>query len=260
MMAVFAPSKGGGISLKPVVQLIFEQLYDCGIREFGFVVGRGKRAIEDHFTPDFGFVEMLRDRGKSDLAQDLVSFYKRVRESSILWLNQPEPKGFGDAVLTGKAVADGNDLLVHAGDNHVISPRNGHLRRLLRTHQKSGADATLLLREVEDPRQYGVAEVATLGDEIAVRRVVEKPRRPRSHLALLPVYAFKPVIFDALQSVGPGVGGELQLTDGIQELIRRGLKVNAVRLEQGEFWLDVGTPDNYWEALKKSHEYSVTEK
>ena len=62
------------------------------------------------------------------------------------------------------------------------------------------------------------------------------------------------MIFEALESIKPGKGGELQLTDAIEELIRRGLKVRAVQLTKGEFWLDVGTPETYWQALNMSHD------
>ncbi|MDV3243548.1 MAG: NTP transferase domain-containing protein [Nitrososphaerales archaeon] len=253
MLAVFAKGRGGTVSLKPVVQLIFEQLHDSGVREFYFVVGRGKRAIEDHFTPDEEFVELLRAKGKVRQARDLASFYDRVSRSSILWVNQPKPRGFGDAVLAARAVSDGNSFLVQAGDNHVISPGNGHLRRLLETHERTGADATLLLGEVEDPRQYGVADIERKGRELVVKGVVEKPETRVNKLALLPTYVFNRSVFDALQHVEPGKGGELQLTDGVQEMIERGLKVRAVRLRETEFWLDVGTPETYWEALKLSH-------
>jgi UTP--glucose-1-phosphate uridylyltransferase len=253
MLAVFSPTGNGGTSLKPVVQLIFEQLYDCGIRQFCFVVGRGKRVIEDHFTPDWEFIRLLRSRDKQDQASGLVSFYHRVGRSRILWVNQSEPRGFGDAVSLAKTVSDGSPVLVHAGDNHVISPENDHLKRLMKAHRESEADATLLLRRVKDPRPYGVADVTYRGREIVVKRVVEKPDRPTSKLALLPTYVFEPVIFNALESIKPGKAGELQLTDAIEELIRRGLKVRAVQLKKEEFWLDVGTPETYWQALNMSH-------
>jgi len=180
-----------------------------------------------------------------------------VAKSSILWVNQSEPRGFGDAVLIGRAVSDGGSIIVHAGDNHVISPKNDHIKRLIKVHQESKADATLLLRYVKDPRQYGVADVNRQHGEILVRHVVEKPERPVSKLALLPTYVFEPPIFDALKGIKPGKGKELQLTDAIEELIRRGFKVRAVQLMKGEFWLDVGTPETYWRALSTSRDHAA---
>lgn len=253
MLPVFAPVRAG-LCLKPVVQMIFEQLYDCGFREFCFVVGRGKRAIEDHFTPDKGFVRMLQSQGKKDLAQDLNSFYSKVVGSTIFWLNQAEPRGFGDAVLSARAFGDGKPLLVHAGDNHVISRNNSHIKRLLKEHRRSDGKATLLLRKIEDPRNYGVAEFKNMGGMIQVTRLVEKPDRPASKWALLPTYVFEDEIFDALASIKPGKGGEYQLTDAIQLLIDRALKVTAVKVQRHEFWLDVGNPEAYWRALGESHQ------
>ncbi len=76
-----------------------------GFREFCFIVGRGrgKRAIEDHFSPDFPYISMLDSRGKNGPAADLEAFYKMVEASTLVWVNQPEPRGFGDAVLKVKA-------------------------------------------------------------------------------------------------------------------------------------------------------------
>lgn len=257
MLFVFSSGVDGGVSVKPVVQLIFEQLFDWGIREFCFVVGRGKRAVEDHFTPDSGFISMLEKRGKKTQARELRKFYDRVSGSSIVWVNQAEPKGFGDAVLCPKSFADDTPIIVQAGDSHVISPRNDHLRRMLHAKQHGHANATLMLRHVDDPRQYGVAEVVRKRGEILVKKVVEKPDKPKSKLALLPTYLFGPVVFDILRTTKPGRGGEIQLTDGIQAIIDRGLKTNAIQLHPTDLWLDVGTPETYWQALKTSHGIST---
>ena len=88
--------------MKPIVQLVFEQLYEVGFREFYFIVGRGKRAIEDHFTPDFSYITMHDNKGKDRPADDLEAFYKMVDGSTVVWVNQPEPQGFGDALFEGQ--------------------------------------------------------------------------------------------------------------------------------------------------------------
>jgi UTP--glucose-1-phosphate uridylyltransferase len=253
MLSVFSADVNGGITLKPVVQLIFEQLFDMGVREFYFVVGRGKRAIEDHFTPDTSFVALLKTNGKEVQAREMQRFYDCVSQSTITWVNQPEPRGFGDAVLRARSAVGDEPFLVHAGDNHVMSAGHDYLKRMLRAKASAGADATLLLRHVPDPRRYGVAEVSRASGGLIVNRVVEKPSRPASKLALLPVYVFEPVLFDMLRRTKLGVGGELQLTDAIQGMIEAGLKVNAAKIQAGEYWLDVGTPETYWKALSSSH-------
>lgn len=251
---MFCGGPNGDLSLEPIIQLVFEQLYDFGLRDFCFVVGRGKRAIEDHFAPDEEFLNLLRAKGKQKQASQLLDFYEKVKSSDIVWVNQPAPLGFGHAVLTARSVAGEGDVIVHAGDTQIISADGDHLRRMLKVKRETKAEAVLLLKEVRDPRQFGVAQVEPKQGNLVVKEVVEKPERPVGRLILMPVYLFSHSIFDALEYVKPGKGGEIQLTDGIQRLIDDGREVRAVRVKNGERWLDVGTPETYWEALGNSHE------
>jgi len=244
-----------GLKLMPLIQALFEQLYDLGYREFCFVVGRGKRVIEDHFTPDWDFVIFLEEKGKHSLAEDLKRFYRKVESCTIVWVNQPKPEGFGHAILMAKPFVGDDRFLVCAGDTYIISSGNDFLRSLVRTHEEAGSYATILLQRVEDPRRYGVAEVERKDGLLRVLRVVEKPKQPPSNLAIMPFYVFEPEIMDVLEHLKPGVGGEIQLTDGIQGLIDRGRPVYGVMLGEHELRLDIGTPDTYWEAIRLSYEY-----
>jgi UTP--glucose-1-phosphate uridylyltransferase len=253
MLPVFA-EEDGELCVKPLVQLVFEQLFDFGIREFCFVVGRGKRAIEDHFTPDEDYVRRLSSP-KAAMASALTGFYRRVDRASIMWVNQPVPSGFGDAVLRAKVFAGGEPFLVHAGDAYVYCLDFGHLRRLA-TSFEAGAESTFALRRVPDPRHYGVATGRESGGLVAVEDIVEKPSKPRSNLAVTPVYLFRHSIFQAIEKAGPGVGNELQLTDGIHWLLSKGKKIVGVELKPDEAWIDIGNPASYWEALEISHSRS----
>lgn len=257
MLPIFSNDVNGGLSLKPLVQLVFEQLFNFGIKDFCIIVGRGKRAIEDHFTPDYTYIERLNSRGKNHQASDLESFYHKVEESRIIWINQPEPKGFGDAVYTAQGFVNTEDFLVHAGDTYIISNRKSSLlSRLIQEHERTGAEATITLQHVKDPRRYGVAEVTpSQGCDLIVHSVTEKPEKPASNLAMMPLYIFKPTIFKALASTEPGKGGEIQLTDAIQKLIQWGHKVYAIKLRPDDLRLDIGTPETYWQAQKLSYEY-----
>ena len=252
MLPIFMKANDGRVCLKPMLQSVFEQLFDAGFREFCFIVGRGKRAIEDHFTPDNGFINDLKAKNRGGVAEELREFYKKIESSTLMFVNQPEPKGFGDAVLRAKPFVDG-DFLVHAGDTYIMSEGNDHIRRLMETHFRLGADSTFIVQEVEDPRQYGVIEAEEVREGLfKVKGAVEKPEKPLSKLAIMPVYSFKPVIFRALEEIEPGVRGELQLTDGIQRMIELGLEVYAIKLRQEEIRLDIGTPETCWEALSLS--------
>jgi len=228
MLPIFSMSSNGDMSVKPVVQMVFEQLHDAGLREFCYIVGRGKRSIEDHFMPDVNCVRTLVGMGKNEQASDLEGFYEKLRTSTIMWVNQPEPKGFGNAVLMAQPFVQNEDCLVHAGDSFIISKKMDYIRKLLDVYERFSADAAFIVLEIENPRQYGIVE----GDEvesgvIKVKAVSEKPEKPATNLAIMAMYVFKPVIFKALGVIESGKDGEIQLTDAIQKLVDWGLKVYA---------------------------------
>jgi UTP--glucose-1-phosphate uridylyltransferase len=258
MLPVFAEEKGE-LCIKPLVQLVFEQLFDFGIKEFCFVVGRGKRAIEDHFSPDDDYLKRLSKGDEASPtahrpagASALERFYRRIDRASIMWVNQPLPLGFGHAVLQARVFAGDDPFLVHAGDAYVYSKNFGHLRRLVSSFE-DGAECAFALRRVSDPRQYGVAIGKSARGLVAIEDIVEKPKAPKSNLAVTPVYIFKHSIFDAIKAAGRGVGGEMQLTDGIQRLVQSHKKVFGVELKPNEAWIDIGTPATYWDALGISY-------
>ncbi|HEV2119169.1 MAG TPA: sugar phosphate nucleotidyltransferase [Candidatus Bathyarchaeia archaeon] len=256
MLPVFAKGKNGDLCLKPIVQLVFEQLYQVGFREFCFIVGRGKRAIEDHFTPDLSFVSMLDSKGKDGPAADLENFYKMIEGSTVSWVNQPEPRGFGDAVLKAKSFAGSDKFMVHAGDSHFISRNADHLRRVMRMSEGSKANALFLSMEVDDPKRFGIVEGEMVESGLVrVKRLVEKPSKPASKLAIMPVYVFDSNIFTALEATQAGFAGELQLTDGIQQMVDWNLNVYTTKVESDEIWLDIGSPDLYWQAQNLSHKH-----
>jgi len=255
MLPMFFRGRGGRLYLKPLLQAVFEQLYDAGFNEFCFIVGRGKRAIEDHFTPDWDFVRYLEDTKKVEIAEELRVFYERISHSTITFVNQPRPIGFGDAVLRAKAFTGGENFLVHAGDDLILSKDNNYVRRLIRAFEELNADAAFIVERVEQPRKYGVVEGTQVTDGIyRVERIVEKPKVPRSNMVAIAVYVFKPTIYGEIERLKPGVGGEIQLTDAIQSLINDGSMVYAVELREGKR-VDVGTSETYWNALETTYKF-----
>jgi UTP--glucose-1-phosphate uridylyltransferase len=254
MLPIFAATASGAVSVKPVVQMVFEQLYDAGLREFCYVIGRGKRGIEDHFTPDVNCVRTLEGMGKNGQATDLEGFYEKLKTSTIMWVNQPEPKGFGNAVLMARPFVQNEHCLVHAGDSCIISKGMDYLQKLLSAYDRLKADAAFIVQEIANPRQYGIIE----GEEVEtgifkVRSAVEKPEKPPTNLAIMAVYAFHPAIFEALETIQPGRNGEIQLTDAIQKLIDGGWSVYAIKLDNSYSHLDIGSPERYWDALALSY-------
>lgn len=236
--------EGDEIVMKPVLQIIFETLYEAGIREFCIVSGRGKRAIEDHFTPDWNFVDYLEAQGKTSKARSLRRFFEMVESSIIVWVRQSKPLGFGHALYVAKPFIDDKPFLLAAGDT-VIYPK-----RFLHSLMNGVGKARLILKPVKDPSRFGVAVVE--GDRVI--KVVEKPRDPPSSLAILPYYILPPEIISYLALGKRGYGNEIQLTDAIHDLIVSGFDVRAVILGEEYRFADVGTPDSYYEALSISME------
>jgi UTP--glucose-1-phosphate uridylyltransferase len=256
MLPIFSAALNGEATVKPVVQTVYEQLYNSGLREFCYIVGRGKRGIEDHFTPDSNCVRTLQGMGKIDQAADLEDFYQKLGTSSIMWVNQPEPKGFGNAVLMAQPFVQNERCLVHAGDSLIISKEMDYIKKLINAYERLNADAAFLVLEIENPKQYGIVEGTEISEGIIrVKNVVEKPEKPATNLAVMAMYVFSPVIFKALEATMPGKFGEIQLTDAIQKLVDLGLGVYGVKLDASYKHLDIGSPERYWQALELSHKH-----
>jgi len=257
MLPIFAKLNSNEITVKPILQLIFEQLYDFGFREYYFIVGRTKRAIEDHFTPDYEFIDKLGGAGKSKLVRELKDFYRKLESSTLVWINQPSPKGFGHSVLLSKNSIGDHPFLVHAGDTVIISPKNRHLSNLLKQRSSEKDECRMLLKKVENPRQFGVVEVIrTKNKLLKVKSLEEKPKKPKTNLAIMPLYRFDPVIFKSLEKTKPDKRNEIQLTEGIKQLKKWGMEVTALELANSDIWIDVGSAETYWKALNQTYQYS----
>ena len=244
MLPYCTRSSDGHLILKPILEMVYESLYGHGCRKFCFVVGRGKRSIEDYFLID--------DSARYSTNNDLQNFYKKIRSSHIMYVQQPAPRGFGDAVMRAKIFVEKDSFLLHAGDDVILSPGNSHMQRLEDAFFSNGADVALLVDRVENPEQYGIIDGESIGDGLfRVERLEEKPRRPKTNLAVVATYIFKPSIFDELKITRPDKNGEIQLTDAIKSLVANG-KCVAVELKTGEKRMDVGTPESYAKCIKDS--------
>ncbi|MEM1686413.1 MAG: sugar phosphate nucleotidyltransferase [Acidilobaceae archaeon] len=246
LLPLYVRGFNGLLFVKPILQIIFELLYSHGIREFCIVTGRGKRAVEDHFTPNWDLVDYLESTGKSAYALELKRFYEMIEDSIIVWVRQPKPLGFGHAVLMAKPFTGDDYFMLVAGDT-VIYPWD-FIGKLL-----AMSGGVITLREVEDPRIYGVAVI----DNGRIIRVVEKPREPPSKLAIMPYYILPPEIMDYIAKLKLGVGGEIQLTDGIQAMISDGFEFKPLILDSSYEFADVGTPEGYIKALNLSYRWSL---
>jgi UTP--glucose-1-phosphate uridylyltransferase len=253
MLPIFSKGREGNVLLKPMLQEVFEQLYCVGFREFCFIVGRGKRAIEDHFTPDWEFMKYVKGRGNGKAAEEIAGLYKKIENSKIVFIRQPEPKGFGDAVHKAEFFTGNEPFLVHAGDDFVYSPEGDHLKRIMKIFEFYDASAVLLVEKVEDASMYGVIAGKRVKKRLyQVMKVVEKPRRPPTNLATIAISAYGSAIHNSLKKCEPDKRKEIQLTSAVQQLIQEGHKVYAVELEPHEKRIDIGGPEKYSEALRIS--------
>jgi UTP--glucose-1-phosphate uridylyltransferase len=204
---------------KPAIQYVVEEAAQAGIDDILVIIGRNKNAISNHFDSVPELEEKLKDKGDTDRLH-------RVLESSDLadihFVRQGEPKGLGHAVLRAKAHVGDSSFAVMLGDD-LIDERDPLLTTMIAEHERTGA-AIIALMEV-DPEHihlYGVASVeSTNGDGVVkVNGLVEKPKAEDapSNLAVIGRYVLSPNVFEILERTEPGKGGEIQLTDALQEL------------------------------------------
>jgi UTP--glucose-1-phosphate uridylyltransferase len=261
LLPIFALGKNKKSCVKPVLQVVFEQLYNVGFREFCFVVSnRVKRAVKNHFTPDRNFIRYLKETNKPEQADELQQFYNKVNNSTIVFTNQPKPRGTGDAVRRVKNFTGNESFLLHMGDDLILSKDgNSHLKRLMKVFRERNADAAFLAARVKDPTIYGVIAGKQVSEGLhEVKTIVYQPKIPPSNISDVTAYMFKPNIYPEIKKVKPNEkSGEVSLIPAIQSLINRGGKVYAVELRREEKRIDIGNTDMYWKALKTTHEFYV---
>ena len=246
MMPIFSNKFTKEKIVLPLLQYVYEQFYSMNFRDYCFIVGREKRSIEDHFTPDETYLRDLIGNNK----KIITKFYEKLEKSHLVWINQNKPIGFGDAVKQAEKYVGNNDFILHAGDVTILSKSNHPVLRLIETAKKNpDVKAILLCKKVTDFKRYGVPTIEKISNKLFnVLEVEEKPNKPKSEFGILPIYYFKSNIFSSLKKIKPGKGKEYQLTDAIQKLIQEKQKVLAITLDKNEEEVDVGTVSSYREA------------
>jgi UTP--glucose-1-phosphate uridylyltransferase len=223
---------------KPSIQYVVEEAVRAGLTDILVITGRGKRAIEDHFDRAFELEFYLEQQGKHDLL-------KEVQETSELgdihFIRQRDPLGLGHAVSVAREHVNDEPFAVLLGDDIMVDDSR-LLRSMLDVLERYGR-SVVALKEVPRERMssYGCAEAGSYQDDglVEVRSIVEKPRPEDapSNLAVMGRYVFTPEIFDALDRIEPGAGGELQLTDAISLLLETQMVYGRV-FESGRY--DIG--------------------
>lgn len=208
---------------KPLIQYAVEEAYQAGIRHMIFVTGRNKRAIEDHFDTAYELETELEQAGKTALL-DVV---RSVQPDDMMcsYVRQPRALGLGHAVLCAEHLVGEHPFAVLLADDLMVGLPGGPgvMQQMVQVHAQTGA-SVLAVQEVplEQVQRYGViAGQADAQGWVRVQRMVEKPKPDQapSRLAVAGRYILTPAVFERIRQGGRGVGGEIQLTDGIAGLL-----------------------------------------
>jgi UTP--glucose-1-phosphate uridylyltransferase len=205
---------------KPLIQYAVEEALAAGARRLVFITGAAKRAIEDHFDSDQELEHMLEAQGKSDLLNQLRSVLPSY--ASCIYIRQPAPLGLGHAVLCAQPAVGAEPFFVHLADD-LIRSDVACLQQMAEVYEAKRASVLgVQLVPHQDTEKYGIVAVeAERSATSRVRSIVEKPKPAvaPSNLAVVGRYVLAPSIFEHLEKIGQGAGGEIQLTDGIAALM-----------------------------------------
>jgi UTP--glucose-1-phosphate uridylyltransferase len=231
---------------KPAIQYVVEEAVRCSIRDILVITGRGKRSIEDHFDHTFELEQQLRQSGKHDLLKQIEEI---AEMADIHYVRQGEAKGLGHAVSVARQHVGGEPFAVMLGDD-IMTEESDVLARMLAVHGERGC-SVIALKEVPPAEIsfYGSAAAEPVEDGLVrVTGLVEKPapEDAPSNLAVMGRYVFTPEIFDVLEDVQPGKGGEIQLTDGMA-LLLDDQPVYGVVFKDGRY--DIGNKLDYLRAM-----------
>ncbi|MEU8509193.1 UTP--glucose-1-phosphate uridylyltransferase GalU [Streptomyces brevispora] len=204
---------------KPAIQYVVEEAAAAGLNDVLMITGRNKRPLEDHFDRNYELESALTRKGDDER---LV----RVQESSDLatmhYVRQGDPRGLGHAVLCAEPHVGDEPFAVLLGDD-LIDPRDPLLTRMTEIQEREGGSVVALMEVAPELiHQYGCAavEATSQSDVVRVTGLVEKPEPgdAPSSLAVIGRYVLDPAVFAVLRETEPGLGGEIQLTDALQQL------------------------------------------
>jgi UTP--glucose-1-phosphate uridylyltransferase len=234
---------------KPLIQYAVEEAYSAGIRHMVFVTGRSKRAIEDHFDTAYELENELEASGK----QALLDLVRSVQPSDMdcSYVRQARALGLGHAVLCAERLTAGEPFAVLLADDLMMGPPGGKpvLAQMVEVYEQLG-NSVIAVQEVplDHVRRYGIVAGTADGERLTkVREIVEKPvpDKAPSRMGVAGRYILTPAIFEQIRQQKRGVGGELQLTDGIAGL----LKSEAVHaFEYAGRRYDCGSKEGFLEA------------
>lgn len=221
----------------PTIQYVVEEVVAAGITDILMIIGKGKRAIEEHFDRNFELESELEEKGRTE---ELAAVRRISDMANIYFVYQKELNGLGDAVSYARSHVNGEPFVVLLGDT-VIDSTPPVTRQLIEVYERFRA-SVVVVEEVDPAKvsRYGViAGKPVEGGLYAISDFVEKPspEEAPSNLAMAGRYVFTPEIFDCIAQTPPGKNNEIQLTDAMRRLVKNraiyGLKLNGVRYDIG---------------------------
>ena len=228
---------------KPLIQYGVEEAMHSGIQNIIIVTGRGKTAIEDHFDVSFELEHLLESRGKKDLLATVRNVSDMI---DVSYVRQKEALGLGHAVLRARELVGPEPFAVILSDD-VIDSDVPAMRQLLDVYEFYGASVVALMEVPNDQiSAYGVVDADPMSHNgsknrlYRIRNMVEKPKASEapSNLAIIGRYILTPEIFDSIDAIEPGSGGEIQLTDALKHLLRSrpiyGYRFEGTRYDAGD--------------------------
>jgi len=215
-----APKEMLPIVDKPMIQYAVEEAEACGINEFVVITGRLKRTIEDHFDTVYELEENLRQKGKKKLLAEI----NRLSHLNFAYIRQGRPLGLGHAILRAKPFVKDEPFAVLLSDD-VIDPDETLLADMIKLYNELGC-TIVALEEVprEEIHRYGaISGVKEEKDVFRITDFVEKPapEEAPSNLAIIGRYILTPEVFEVLETMKPGRGGEYQLTDALKGMLKK---------------------------------------
>ena len=200
------------VANRPILYYVLDNLSEAGVRDVAIII-----------SPETGgaIQEAIGDG--------------RAWNTKVEYIIQEKPLGLAHAVKIARGFLGSDPFIMYLGDNLIGSG----IRGFCENFATSNADASILLKEVSEPSSFGIAEIDATGKVI---RLVEKPKEPRSNLALVGIYFFSSRIHDAIDRIEPSRRGELEITDAVQQLLQQGCTVLSHHLDG--WWLDTGKKDD----------------
>lgn len=240
------------IGVKPAIEYVMEEALASGIEQILIIVSRSKNLIVDYFDHSFELEAFLEKNNKTELLEKL-----NIPDVQILYTRQSYARGLGDAIRLGKGFVGNDPFAVLLPDDIIVHQSGSGLQELIEVYKKQ-QNSVIGLTEVDSARlkNYGVIKGKQIDENIfELFDIIEKPKEnPPSNFAVIGRYVFTPDIMSHLETQNPGVGGEIQLTDAIKEMLSKDKCYGKVIV--GERY-DIGLEGDYIKLINKIYNRSI---